>query len=263
MSDSENPVLVERRGRASIVTFNDPQRLNPFSDTMRFEAIAALESEMADNEVRVVILTGAGGKFSAGADIRQMQGGEGPDPARSKRRLEPLHRLVRLIVAGPKPVIAAVEGLAFGAGLSLVAASDFVISAEDARFGAAFGKIGLTADCGLLWSLPQRIGLSRAKDMMLTGKPLLAPAAVEFGLVDRVVPPGKALEAAVEKASEYLDTAPLSIAAIKAGLAQGPTDIETFLRMEQDQQPMLSMTSDHDEGRRAFLEKRRPQFTGR
>lgn len=263
MADSATLVLVERRGPTSIITFNDPQRLNPLSDTMRFQAIAALEAEMADDAIRVVILTGAGGKFSAGADIRQMQGGQGPDPARSKRRLEPLHRLVRLVVGGPKPVIAAVEGLAFGAGLSLAAACDFVISGGDARFGAAFGKIGLTADCGLLWSLPQRIGLARAKDMMLTGKPLLAPAALEVGLVDRVVAPGQALEAAIGKASDYLDTAPLSIAAIKAGLAQGPTDIETFLRIELDQQPMLSMTADHSEGRLAFVEKRKPRFVGR
>lgn len=262
MASASPLVVIERRGAISIVTLDEPSRMNPFSEAMRAEALVALQSEMAERETRAIVITGAGGQFSVGADIRQMQGDQGPDPARSKRRLEPLHALIRLLVGGPKPVVAAVEGAAFGAGLSVAAACDFVIAAEGARFGAAFGKIGLTADCGLLWSLPQRIGLGRAKDMMFTGRAIGGVEAERIGLVDRLVPNGSAREAAVDKAAEYLDTAPLSIAAMKSGLAEGPGALEAALRLEAHQQPMLSMTADHREGRRAFLEKRRPLFSG-
>ena len=262
MSEMNGLVLIERREATSIVTFNEPARMNPFSEAMRRQAADILAAEMADRAVRAIVLTGAGGQFSAGGDIRQMAAEERPDPARFKRRLELLHGLVRLVAGGPKPVVAAVEGVAFGAGLSLAAACDFVVAGEGARFGAAFGRIGLTADCGLLWSLPQRIGLGRAKDMMFTGRPVGAEEAVRIGLADRLVPAGTALVAALDKTAEYLDTAPLSIAAMKAGLAEAPCDLESALRLEGHQQPMLGMTADHTEGRHAFLQKRRPHFTG-
>jgi len=263
MADDSDLVLVERRDAIAVVTLNEPQRMNPLGDQMRHALIAIMENEMASPDVHAIVLTGAGGQFSAGADVRQMRTDQGPDPARSRRRLEPLHRIVRLVAGGPKPVVVAVEGVAFGAGLSIAAASDFLVCGASARFGAAFGKIGLTADCGLLWSLPQRIGLARAKNMMFTGQPLLADQAFDFGLADRKVEAGKALESAIDKAREYLDTAPLSIAAIKSGLALGPADLENALQIEREQQPMLSMTLDHDEGRKAFLEKRKPVFIGR
>lgn len=256
-------VLLERRGSTSILTFNEPDRINPFSIEMRNRANDLMQDEMYDRDVRAIVISGAGGNFSAGGDIRQMQDSSGPDPVRSRKRLEQLHSLVRMIIGGPKPVIAAVEGIAFGAGLSLVAASDFVVAAEDSRFGASFAKIGLTADCGLLWSLPQRIGLARTKDMMFTCNPISGTDGYEYGLVDKIVSPGKALDAAIEKAAEYEGAAPLSIAEIKFAIAQSPADIDTMLRIEAQQQPMLSMTADHAAARSAFLEKRKPKFSGR
>lgn len=262
MSNSEL-VLIERHGPIAVVIFNEPTRLNPFSDAMRKTAAATMSDLCADADVRAIVLHGAGGNFSAGADIRQMRGGGDADPALSRRRLKPLHDLVRLVATGPKPVVAAVEGAAFGAGLSLVAASDFAIASSTSRFGAAFAKVGLTADCGLLWSLPQRVGIVCAKDMMLTGRVVGADEALQLGLVDRTVGQGEALEAALAKASEYLAAAPLSIAAIRSGLAKGPMPLEEFLDLENEQQPMLTMTRDHQEGRTAFLEKRPPVFTGR
>ena len=263
MPDSTEIVLLERRGSTSILTFNEPDRINPFSIEMRNRANDLMQEEMDNRDVRSIIITGAGGNFSAGGDIRQMRDTRGPGPVRSRKRLEPLHSLVRMIVGGPKPVIAAVEGIAYGAGLSLAAASDFVVAAEDSRFGAAFAKIGLTADCGLLWSLPQRIGLARTKDMMFTCNPISGTDGYKYGLVDKIVSPGKALEAAIDKAAEYLGAAPLSIAEIKFAIAQSPADIDTMLKIESHQQPMLSMTVDHAESRIAFLEKRKAKYSGR
>lgn len=264
MSQSTPPdyVTSEQRDDVCIITLNDPDRLNPLSDEMRGALVPALEAAMWDSAVRVVVLTGAGGNFTAGADIRQLSVGAGPDPMRSRRRLVPLHRAIELIAAGPKPVIAAIEGAAFGAGLSFAAASDFVIAGEGARFGAAFGKIGLTADCGLTWSLPQRVGRTLARDIMFTGRPVKADEAERIGIVDRLVPAGSGLAAAIEKAADYRSVAPLSIAAMKSAFAQGPGSLNEALALELQQQPMLSMTSDHAEGITAFREKRASRFTG-
>ncbi|MEN2793137.1 enoyl-CoA hydratase-related protein [Sphingomonas oligophenolica] len=245
-----------------MLTLNDAERLNPLSDDMRQAFLAALEAAMTDEAVRSIVLTGAGGNFTAGADIRQLMLAGGPDPARSRRRLTPLHRAVEIIAGGPKPVIAAVEGAAFGAGLSFASACDFVIAGEGARFGAAFGKIGLTADCGLVWSLPQRVGRTLARDIMFTGRPVKAEEAHRIGIVDMLVPAGGALSAALTKAADYRGIAPLAIAAMKSAFVRGPGSLNDALAFEIQQQPMLSMTSDHAEGVAAFREKRQAIFTG-
>jgi len=257
-----NLVLREMRDDIAVITLNDPERLNPLSDEMRAALLEACEAASFDSAARAIVITGAGGNFTPGADIRQLIVPGGPDPSRSRRRLTPLHRLIELIAGGPKPVIAAVEGAAFGAGLSIAAASDFVIAGDGVRFGAAFGKIGLTADCGLIWSLPQRVGRTLARDLMFTGRPVKAQEALEIGLVDRVVAAGSALDTALEKAAEYRGIAPLAIAAMKAAFAQGPGPLSDALALERHQQPMLSMTRDHAEGLAAFAEKRAAKFTG-
>ena len=263
MTDSHPYVLYEDCGPIRILTMNEPERMNPIGDGLRHQLLAALTEAGSDPVVRAIVLTGAGGQFSAGADVRQMQAATGPDPLRSKRRMKILHDVIRALAAGPKPVVAATEGAAYGAGLSVLCACDWVVAAEGARFGAAFGRIGLAADCGILWSLPARVGAIRTRDLVLTGRTLRAPEAVELGLADERVPPGRALERALAKATEYLDTAPLSIAAVKAAMAEMPGDLERVLAIETHQQPMMSMTDDHREARVAFAEKRKPVFTGR
>lgn len=261
-SNASDHVLRSMQDDVCVLTLNDAQRMNPLSDEMRAALLAALEAAMTDPEVRAIVLAGAGANFTAGADIRQLMLSSTPDPARSRRRLMPLHRAIELIAGGPKPVIAAVEGVAFGAGLSIAAACDFVIAGEGVRFGAAFGKIGLTADCGLLWSLPQRVGGTMARDIMFTGRPVKADEALRIGIIDKLVPAGEAVAAAVAKASEYRGVAPLAIAAMKSAFVQGPGPLSDALALETQQQPMLSMTSDHAEGVAAFREKRSAVFTG-
>ena len=256
-------VLKETRDDVAIITLNEPDRLNPLSDSMRVRLLAEMEAAIADDGVRTIVITGAGRHFSAGADISQLGLPGGPDPARSRRRLAPLHRLMELIVCGPKPVIAAVEGAAFGAGFSIAAGCDFLVAGEGARFGAAFGKIGLTADCGLPWTLPQRVGRTAARDILFTGRPVPLDEAVALGLVDRAVAAGTALEEAMAKAADYRGNAPLSIASMKLALGQGFGPFTNALATELVQQPMLSMTADHGEGIAAFKEKRPPVFQGR
>jgi len=261
---SEQPVIRENRGDVAVITLNDPARVNPVSDAMRAALLEAIEAAHLDPQVRVLVLTGAGGNFTAGADVRQMSAPDGePDPDRFRRRLLPLHRAIELVAGGPKPVVAAVEGIAFGLGLSFAVACDYVIVSETARFGAAFGKVGLTADCGLVWSLPQRIGIAAARDMMMTARPVNAGEALRMGIADRLVPAGEALDAALAKAAEYRGVAPLAISAMKAAFALGPGSLAETLALERQQQPMLSMTQDHREGIAGFREKRPPVFRGR
>ncbi|OUS05156.1 hypothetical protein A9Q96_13770 [Rhodobacterales bacterium 52_120_T64] len=260
---SEELVLFDRQDSVAVLTLNEPERMNPIGDVVRLRLIEFLDEISANKDIRAVIITGAGGQFSAGADVKQMSAPTGgPDPLRSKRRLKVLHEVVRAIAVSPKPVVAAVEGVAFGAGLSVVAASDFVIAGKTARLGAAFGRIGLAPDCGLMWSLPQRIGLARTKDLIFTGKPLSAQTAQQYGLVDELVEEGAALERALEKVQEYMNVAPLSIAATKEAAAALPGSLEAALAIETHQQPLLSMSHDHSEARAAFLEKRPPNFSG-
>ena len=137
MAEITESVSRETLDDIAVVTLNEPDRLNPLSDEMRTALLAAVESGMVDASIRTIILTGAGGNFTAGADIRQLAISAIPDPARARRRLVPLHRLIELIAGGPKPVIAAIEGAAFGAGLSIAAASDFVVAGEGAQIGRA------------------------------------------------------------------------------------------------------------------------------
>jgi enoyl-CoA hydratase/carnithine racemase len=262
MADPHTLVLYETQEDVAILTLNDPEAMNALSDDMRQGLRERLEAAFADNAVRSVVLTGAGGNFSAGADLRQLGSVVPNDPNRSRRRILALQRSIELIAGGPKPVVCAVEGVAFGAALSLALASDYFIISANARLGATFGKVGLTADCGLLWSMPQRIGRTLTRDILFTARPVKAAEAISIGLADQQVEVGTALSAALTKAAEYRSVAPLTIAALKSALVDGPGSLSDILALEREQQPMLMMSDDHAEGIAAFWEKRAPQFTG-
>ena len=259
--NDEGTIGSRLHGKVQILTIDAPQRLNALSPGMRLELRERLREANENPDVRSIILTGAGTAFSAGGDVRQMA--LRPDPIVARQRLDVLHDVVRQILAGPKPVIAAIEGIAFGAGLSLAAACDHVVAAEGSRFSAAFGRLGLVADCGLFWTLPQRIGLGTTRDLLMTGRPFDAAEARQLGLADALVPAGAALDRAIAKAQEYEAIAPLAIAATKSALARRPTSLDDALQMEADLQAFLRGTQDHQLACDAFVAKRPVQFQGR
>jgi len=244
-----------------VLTLNAPARRNALSPSMRATLREALRAALEDRAIRVIVLTGADGNFSAGGDIRHMS--ESSDPQTARQRLEILHDCVRLIVDGAKPVVAAVEGYAFGAGFSLACACDHLVAGRGSAFSAAFGRLGLVADCGLFWSLPQRAGLGLARDLMLTGRRIDAPQAFDAGIVDALADDGTALERALAKAREYLPIGPLAIAATKSALARRPASLEDALAIEADLQSPLRMSEDHRDAVQAFLDKRPARFQGR
>jgi 2-(1,2-epoxy-1,2-dihydrophenyl)acetyl-CoA isomerase len=262
MSNTKAPnrlVLVARAGPVAIVTLNETAKRNALTLDLRRELLAALDTLIEDASCRAIVLTGAGGAFCSGGDLSTMRSG---DPMGARRRLAIVHDILRRIAAGPKPVIAAVEGAAFGAGLALATASDVVVADAKSRFCASFARVGLMPDAGLLWSLPPRIGIGAAKRMMLEAVVVSGEEAKAMGLVDELAPAGGVFEAAMVRAQALAEVAPLSIAMTKSAFARGTDDLERVLAYEMDGQTMLFGTQDHAEGRDAFMNKRTPRFEG-
>jgi 2-(1,2-epoxy-1,2-dihydrophenyl)acetyl-CoA isomerase len=255
---------LEKQGCALVMTMSNPGRRNAFYAEMRARMITAMRESAADNDIRVIILTGADGHFCVGADLqRSTANANAPKtPMTVRENMKQVHNLLRGITQGSKPFIAAVEGDAFGAGLSMTAASDRVFVSKTARFGAAFTKIGIIPDTGLMYTLPQRVGMACAKDIMFIGEPFSGEKAFQIGLADELVEPGKALEAAIAYAQKFADLAPTAIGLTKAALANGITSIDDVMRVELDYLATVVMSADASEGILAFKEKRKPKFTG-
>ena len=177
-----------------------------------------------------------------------------------RERFRITHRLIRMLIKSRLPIVAAVEGYAVGAGLSLALCCDTIVSAAEAKLAAGFGRVGLVADLGMLHTLPARIGQGRARQILLYGEQMTGADAERISLVDHVTSAGGALAVAMERARAFTAAAPLPIALTRQYLANG---LDAALDWEREVQASLFMTADHAEGRSAFLEKRTPAFTGR
>ncbi|MCK8784815.1 enoyl-CoA hydratase/isomerase family protein [Roseomonas sp. NAR14] len=258
--DEAPTTLAHREDGILELTMSYPRRRNALARELREALVAHLERGMADPDCRAIILTGAGGHFCAGGDISGMSSNSGIE---TRNRLSWGHDLIKLLVNGDKPVIAAVEGHAAGAGLSVAAACDIVVASRAAVFTCSFNRIGLVPDLGAAWTLSRRMGLGRAKTLMLLGKSVEAAEAERLGIVDRLAEAGGALEAARALARDLAATAPLSAAMSKSLLNRALAPLEESLRAEADAQGLLFTTEDSAEGRAAFMEKRAPRFRGR
>jgi enoyl-CoA hydratase/carnithine racemase len=249
-------VREEMDGAVLILTIDYPQRKNAIALGVRQALEDAIERAHADAAVRAIVLTGAGGTFCAGGDISAMDVG---DALAGRERMRRTHRLVRLMARGSKPLVAAVEGWAAGAGMAVACACDTIVAAEDARFVAGFHKIGLMSDMGLPYFLPRRVSIGRARRILFYHEVTGAIEGERIGLVDYLAQPGKALEVALEKAHFLAAEAAGPIELTKKILSEG---LDEALADEQTFQGLLFTTSDFQEGRAAFLEKRKPRFGG-
>ncbi len=241
------------------ITLSLPERRNALSLEMRAQLRERLESLAADASVRAIILTGADNCFCAGGDIKSM---EGITVMGGRKRLEDMHRLARLITRMEKPIVAAVEGFAMGAGLSLAALCDIVVAAENSLWSCPFNQVGLIPDTGALWGLPQRMGVGRARRLMMLGKKLDGKTAIDEGLADILCESGAALDTAIETCHSLISKAPCALAMTKAILANFPQSLEQSLAAERECQALLFQSKDFAEGRAAFYEKRKPKFCG-
>lgn len=256
----QDSVLASDHGAVRVLTLNRPDKRNAIDLPLRVLLAELLEKAMAEPAVRAIVLTGAGGSFCSGGDISTMSR---QDPAQTRPRAEAAQRVVRAMWNGPKPVVAAVEGFAFGAGTALAIACDRVVAADDATFSTAFTGVGLAGDMGIFASLPSRVGPAKAKALMLLPRRLPSSDAVAIGMVDAVTEPGGALSAAIADAEQISTGPPLAVAGIKSMFNAGPLSSSQTLDREVELQCELFDTDDFAEGVAAFGERRQPRFLGR
>ena len=252
-------MLTSDHGAVRVVTLNRPAKRNAIDLRLRVVLAEALEAAMTDDSVRAIVLTGAGGTFCAGGDISTMRR---QDLEETRPRAQAVQRVIRAIWDGPRPVVAAVEGWAVGAGAALALACDRVVAASDSTFAVTFTGVGLAGDMGIFASLPARAGPAVARQLLLLPRQLPGPAAQELGLVDSLTDPGQSLARALEDAEAMAAGPPLALAGIKNMLASWPADPHAVLDREVDLQARLFDTADFAEGVAAFRERRKPVFRG-
>jgi len=253
-------VRVEHADEVGIITLDVPKTRNALSKEVLRLLAERLDALAADSRCRAIVLTGANGHFCSGGDVSGMSEPRALPVGRARNAMG--HPIVRAIAAGAKPVIAAVQGYAAGGGFSLACACDYIVAANTAKFVSSFAKVGMVPDLGLLWSLPNRIGLPEAKRMFATARVVESAEALALRLVDAVVEPEQLMERAVAVAREFAAQAPLPFAIIKSIYARGCDSLEQALAYEIDNNPPLQMTDDHREAVEAFLAKRKPVFKG-
>jgi 2-(1,2-epoxy-1,2-dihydrophenyl)acetyl-CoA isomerase len=257
-STTTAPVLVEDAGTVRTVTLNRPDKRNAIDLPLRIALAEAIEMADADRAVRAIVITGAGPSFCSGGDVTTMA----RMPAeRAIERARMAQRVIRAIWSTSKPVLAAVEGSAFGAGAALAAACDRLVAARDATFVTAFTNVGLAGDMGAFVSLPARVGAARARQMLMLPTPMTASEAHMIGLVDSVIDAGDALASAHRDAQRLAEGPAEALGVIKTMLAEAAT-LNPFDALEREaaHQARLFDSDDFAEGIIAFQEKRRPIF---
>jgi 2-(1,2-epoxy-1,2-dihydrophenyl)acetyl-CoA isomerase len=262
---SENTVLYEAQGSVAKLTLNRPQALNSFTRRMHHDLWAALDTAEADKSIRALVITGAGRGFCAGADLAEFDFAEGPDLV---ERADPgpvidqaFNPTARRLQQLRMPTIAAVNGVAAGAGASLAMTCDIAIAAPGASFIQAFSKIGLIPDAGSSWFLVERLGLARAMALAMTGDKLPAAQAKEWGMIWEVA--DDCVAASMEMATRLAAMPTQALVATRSLLREaGTRSLNQQLDVERDTQSAMGRTHDYIEGVSAFLQKRPAQFTG-
>lgn len=254
-------VLYEVREGVAVITLNRPDRLNAFDKKAALALQSRLDEAAAATEVRAVLLTGTGKGFSAGQDLAEVVDPTGPSMAQIlSEHYNPIVRRIRSI---EKPVVAAVNGVAAGAGANIALCCDVVLASEEAVFIQAFSKIGLIPDSGGTWFLPRLIGWQKASALMMTGDRVTAKEAESMGMVYKVLPAAGFMEAAMDMAKNLALMPTRSFAFTKQALNESfRNTLDEQLDLEDRLQQRAAATSDYREGVEAFLAKRKPDFKG-
>jgi len=257
-------VLYEIRDRVALITLNRPEARNAFSPSMIRLWNEYLQTARADEDVRVVVVTGLGDTFCSGGDIREMAEGRLMSWDMKRFLWDGVHRIALTLEDLDKPVIAAVNGSAMGAGMDMALMCDMRVASDRARFAESYINMGVVPGDGGAYYLPRLVGSARALEILLTGEVLTATRALELGIVNRVVPHDRLMEETLTLAGVMAEKPPLAVRMTKRAVYQGlASTLRAHLDYISSQIALLSETEDHREAARAFLEKRRPRFQGR
>ncbi|UTI66206.1 enoyl-CoA hydratase-related protein [Paraconexibacter antarcticus] len=255
--------LEQHRGTL-ILTLNRPERRNAVAWGQIAQIATVLERAAADDSVRVVVLTGEGVAFSAGGDVKDQASRREWGTVERLRRAAPMIASIQAVWDFPKPLIAAVNGVAAGAGVGMALLCDMRLASAEARLGFAFVRVGLGPDYGVSYTLPRTVGPGHAARLLYSGAYVEADEALRLGLVDSVHAPEQLLPGALALAAEIAERAPFGVRLAKAALRRaGSADLATTLRTEMQGQFLATATEDHREGTLAFAEKRTPKFRDR
>lgn len=252
-------ILTEKRGQVGLVTLNRPQARNALNNKLLHELMAALEDLDRDEAVGAIVVTGDDKAFAAGADIKEMA-------AQNLREMLESQFIATFgrINALRKPLIAAVAGWALGGGCEIALACDMIIAAETAKFGQPEVSIGVIPGAGGTQRLPRRVGKAIAMEMILNGRILSAQEALQLGMINRLVPPDRCVEAAVALAAEIAARAPLAVRAAKRLINEAyESPLNVALEMEREEFHILFESQDRSEGMKAHVEKRQPIWKGK
>jgi 2-(1,2-epoxy-1,2-dihydrophenyl)acetyl-CoA isomerase len=258
-------LLIERADGVATLTMNRPDSMNSLSVELKEALLEATRDVSADPSVRAVVLTGNGRGFCVGQDLREhvalLEAGDPAPLATVSRHYNPL---VQALAGMPKPVIAAVNGMAAGAGAGLAFACDFRFASRTAGFLLAFANVGLTLDSGVSWTLPRIVGQARATALAILAEPITAESALEMGLVNAVVEPETVLPTAHDLAARLAQGPTAAYAAIKQSIAYAASsDLAGALAKEDELQTAMGHTEDHRSSTAAFVAKQKPSFRGR
>lgn len=258
-------LLIEHNDGVATLTLNRPESMNSLSVELKQALVSAVEQVSRDESVRAVVLTGTGRGFCVGQDLREHVALlEAGNPAPLDTVTQHYNPIVMGLATMPKPVIAAINGMAAGAGAGLAFACDFRFAAKTAGFLLAFANVGLTMDSGVSWTLPRLIGSARATSLALLAEPFTAESALEMGLVNAVVEPDHLLPAAQELAARLAHGPTAAYAAIKASFAYAASStLAESLAKEAELQAAMGRTEDHRNATAAFVAKQKPVFLGR
>lgn len=264
MNETERDVLssvvVERHGAVALLRMSEPRTLNALSLSMKAGFIAAVADVTYDPGVRAIVITGEGRAFCAGGDIFSM---DQRDAVVVRRRMQATHGWVQRLLSCEKPILTAVNGVAAGAGFSLALFGDIVCAAEDATFKAGFPALGAAPDLAIAYLLPRAIGMTRAKDVLLTNEVISARSAHEMGFVSRLYPSADLVARTLELAKQVASGPTVSMGLTKRLVARSnELSLEAFLEEEASAQAIAFGSADFDEGVKAFREKRKAVFNG-
>jgi enoyl-CoA hydratase/carnithine racemase len=261
---SEPQMLYRTDGNVAILTINRPEAKNSFSPEMLTLWRQFLEEAKSDNQVRVIVVTGKGDTFCSGGDIREMAEGRLRSWDMKKFLWEGVHRIIFALEDLDKPVIAAINGAAMGAGLDMAIMCDLRVCSDRAKLSESYILLGIVPGDGGAYFLPRLIGIGKALELLLTGDILSPREALEIGLVNRVVDHDRLMEETMTLAERIANKPPLAIRMVKRAVYQGQTStLRSHLDYISSQIALLSETQDHQEAARSFLEKRKPIFEGK